>query len=86
MDQLRETIDAAARVASRPLNKHFSLPQAVKSYFTGRVALLEELRKTLDDASSPEGYKAQKRFVVQGLGGPGKTQFCCKFAELNRQR
>lgn len=85
MDQLRETIDAAAKIASRPLNKHFSLPQAVKSYFTGRVALLEELRATLDD-SSPGGYKPQKRFVVQGLGGSGKTQFCCKFAELNRQR
>ena len=28
----------------------------------------------------------QKRFVVFGLGGSGKTQFCCKFASDNKQR
>jgi GTPase SAR1 family protein len=27
----------------------------------------------------------QKRFVVYGLGGAGKTQFCSKFAQDNRQ-
>lgn len=27
-----------------------------------------------------------KRFVIFGLGGSGKTQFCCKFASDNKQR
>ncbi|KAJ5715296.1 tetratricopeptide repeat domain-containing protein [Penicillium malachiteum] len=28
----------------------------------------------------------QFRFVIHGLGGSGKTQFCSKFAEMNRER
>ncbi|KAK5110685.1 hypothetical protein LTR85_000746 [Meristemomyces frigidus] len=28
----------------------------------------------------------QRRFVVHGVGGSGKTQFCCKFAQDHQQR
>lgn len=82
---LREPIVATAKIPPRPHNQYFSVPEAVKGYFTGRGTLLEGLGRTLDDDPSQE-YRAQKRFVVQGLGGSGKTQFCCKFAELNRQK
>ena len=30
--------------------------------------------------------RTQRRFVICGLGGSGKTQFCCKFAQHHRQR
>jgi hypothetical protein len=65
-----------------PLNKHFSLPHAVSSMFTGRKEPLEELKNCLDISS----FDSQKRFVIQGIGGSGKTQVCCKFAQDNRQR
>jgi signal recognition particle GTPase len=54
--------------------------------FTGREKLLEELGNALNVSASPEGHNSQKRFVVQGLGGSGKTEFCCKFAQDNRQK
>ena len=35
----------------------------------------------------PSGYEMmQKRFVIFGLGGSGKTEFCRKFAERNQPR
>ncbi|KAL9058685.1 MAG: hypothetical protein Q9206_001820 [Seirophora lacunosa] len=85
---LSPTISAAAGVASgMRLNKHFYIPRAVSSMFTGRVDLLEDLRSCLFDASTPTEKKhTQRRFVIHGLGGSGKTDFCCKFAQDNRQR
>lgn len=68
------------------LNRHFHIPHAVSSIFTGRQKLLEELRNAYDASSFPEENRAQKRFVLQGLGGSGKTEFCCKFAQDNRQK
>jgi signal recognition particle GTPase len=63
---------------------HFDIPHAVNSLFTGRDAYLQDLKKSLDDAITTN-TSAQKRFVVYGLGGSGKTEFCCKFAQDNRQ-
>ena len=30
--------------------------------------------------------KTQKRYIIYGLGGSGKTEFCRKFAERNQRR
>ena len=68
------------------LNKHFMIPRVVSSNFIGRENLLMELRKFLEDDGPLETNAMQKRFVVLGLGGSGKTEFCCQFAELNRQK
>ncbi|KAL8825523.1 MAG: hypothetical protein Q9170_007758 [Blastenia crenularia] len=78
---------AAAEIAAEvSLNKHFYIPRAVSSMFTGRADLLESLHNSLFEVSTPvEKRHAQKRFVVYGLGGSGKTEFCCKFAQDNRQ-
>ncbi|KAL9614861.1 MAG: hypothetical protein Q9167_000694 [Letrouitia subvulpina] len=80
-------ISAAAEIVSEvSLNKHFYIPRAVSSMFTGRLSLLEDLRNCLFDASTvTEKQHAQKRFVIYGLAGSGKTEFCCKFAQDNRQ-
>ncbi|KAL8687995.1 MAG: hypothetical protein Q9218_005981 [Villophora microphyllina] len=68
-------------------NKHFYIPRAVSSMFTGKADLLEDLKHTLLDVSTPvERGHAQKRFIIIGLGDSGKTEFCCKFAQDNRQR
>lgn len=56
-------------------NKHFDIPQAVSSIFTGREHQLEELRAAFL-SPLPEGEgRMQKRFVISGLGGSGKTQW-----------
>ncbi|KAL2062427.1 hypothetical protein VTL71DRAFT_6693 [Oculimacula yallundae] len=76
----------AAKVTAQPLNRFFSVPAAVKSHgYIGRTAFLEELAGFLIESRAPDAGTAQKRFVVEGLGGSGKTQFCCKFAELHRE-
>ena len=67
------------------LNKHFYTPQTVSSIFTGRATDLDTLRRCLQASASTSHPHVQKRFVVYGLPGSGKTQFCCKFASDNKQ-
>ncbi|MCJ1268890.1 hypothetical protein MMC22_008778 [Lobaria immixta] len=86
-NNLRDSINSAAAVASLvSSNKHFHLPQAVRSIFTGRNTLLETLKDSFIAPSSPKHGRTQKRFIIYGLGGSGKTQFCCKFAQDNRDK
>ena len=61
---------------------HYMTPQSVSSTFTGRRASLEMLSSALAQAGRSN---ATKRFVIYGLGGSGKTQFCCKFARDHRE-
>lgn len=77
-------IPAADVVAQLSLNRHFDLPHAVSSIFTGRGKLLKDLKETFD-TSKLDDNRIQKRFVIYGLSGSGKTEFCCKFAQDNRQ-
>ena len=87
--QLRGAFDAAKAVASLASNnRYFDTPQSVSSMYTGRENLLEELATIMFDSETRKSGTGmiQKRFVIYGLGGSGKTQFCCKFAEDNRQR
>ena len=58
-------------------NIHFHIPVSVVSFFKGRHALLEELKAEI---LKPTG-NVQKRFVIYGFPGSGKTQFCCKLAQ-----
>jgi hypothetical protein len=66
-------------------NEHF-FAQSVSSIFTGRKAELEKLKQWMLAPIDPDRVGIQTRFVVYGLGGSGKTQFCSKFAQDNRQR
>ncbi|KAI0200714.1 tetratricopeptide repeat domain-containing protein [Astrocystis sublimbata] len=84
---LETTISNATKLIAPPTtNKYFKTPQAVSSIFTGREKLLQELRHGFIQSPEPLRNQMQRRFVVYGLGGSGKTQFCCKFAEDNRER
>ncbi|KAI4260743.1 MAG: hypothetical protein LQ352_000135 [Teloschistes flavicans] len=70
---------------SRFRNKYFEVPRDPSSVFTGR----DEVRERLHACYSPSGktkiQRQQKRFVIYGLGGSGKTQVCLKFAEDYRE-
>ncbi|KAI0532281.1 tetratricopeptide repeat domain-containing protein [Xylaria digitata] len=79
-------VNATKLIAPPTANKYFKTPQAVSSIFTGRESLLRELRHCFIQPLGPLNSHSQRRFVVHGLGGSGKTQFCCKFAEDNRER
>jgi len=72
--------------AQRLRNKYFHVPHNVSNIFTGQGRLYFELeQKMLKPPDS--GALGQKRvFVLYGLGGSGKTQFCLKFIQDHRDR
>ncbi|KAF2477702.1 uncharacterized protein BDR25DRAFT_275038 [Lindgomyces ingoldianus] len=83
---LRNSIDyAAGMIKSVSSNKHFDIPQPVSSIFTGRDDDLERLKNLFISPPGNSGRHQQIRFVIHGIGGSGKTQFCSKFAEDNRE-
>jgi hypothetical protein len=85
LNQLRESITfAALAIKEVSANHHFDVPQSVSSIYTGRESQLHQLRRILVPRRGKASDQFQRRFIVQGLGGSGKTQFCCKFAEENR--
>lgn len=71
---------------STPSNEHFSLPQPVERDYTGRTSILEDVRNAFNAPACSDQHQIQRRIVVYGVGGSGKTQFCCKYAQMYRQR
>ena len=74
------------KVSERPRNKHFYIPQVVSSIFTGRVAASQILEEALLAPENYSGGHQQRRYIIHGIGGSGKTQFCSKFAQDRRER
>lgn len=59
---------------------HWKVPRTVNSLFTRRTALLVRIQAVLlSDATSSN---KQKRFVITGLGGQGKSEICLQVANL----
>lgn len=71
---------------ARPRNRHFHIPQAVSSIFTGREAISQTVEDALFAPESTKSSRQQRRFIVYGIGGSGKSQFCSKFAQDHRER
>jgi hypothetical protein len=60
-------------------------PPTVSSLFVGRMKERRDIQEAFfgtAQGSSPP----QKRFVVFGIGGSGKTELCRKFADDNKER
>lgn len=66
-------------------NVHWIVRRTLNSVFTGRTELLDRIQSILrvDKASDTE---EQKRFVITGLGGQGKSEICLKIATLMREK
>jgi hypothetical protein len=66
-------------------NEHFDPPCALSLDFIGQ----DEIRGAIQKAFEPEQnallMKQQKRFVLYGIGGSGKTQLSAKYAQENRK-
>jgi hypothetical protein len=62
--------------------------------FTGRKDILDQLKSRLlaecsyaqQQQQKQQQQHRQKRFVLHGLGGCGKTQLCLKFVEEHREK
>ncbi|KAE8449286.1 hypothetical protein EG329_008186 [Mollisiaceae sp. DMI_Dod_QoI] len=65
-------------------NVHFIVRRSASSLFTGRVGTANLLRQKIVSTLSGKENHQHKIFVIWGLGGSGKTQFCLKFIEDNR--
>ena len=64
-------------------NKHWIVPHSVNSLFTGRSELVNRIESALrNDALSTT---SQKRLVITGMGGMGKSEVCLKVADLMRE-
>lgn len=70
----------------KPCNKHFYPRQEMTTDFVGREDISEILEKSLLSPEANASTRRQKRFVVYGMGGSGKTQICSKFARDNQDR
>lgn len=66
-------------------NAHWLMPRNVNTFFTGRTEILNRLQHELCP-SRPHREVKQRRFVLVGMGGSGKSEVCLKFAEENRER
>ena len=72
--------------SKRSQSKYFFPPQETAADFIGRVDTSEILFNALFRPAIASSSKRQSRFVVYGMGGSGKTQFCSKFARDNLER
>jgi len=96
LNQITTSINSIGQNIAKSItitNKHFETPKPVDPFYTGREAQAKSLQEWLlpptsrgHEESLGKGEERQKRFVIYGVGGAGKTQFCCKFAEDNREK
>lgn len=68
-------------------NVHWMVPRNTNTLFTGRQNILEKLNRNLGlQSNSSQTSEQQKRFVIVGDGGIGKSEVCLKFANDYRQQ
>ncbi|KAH0555801.1 hypothetical protein GP486_006255 [Trichoglossum hirsutum] len=67
-------------------NEHYCVPYNLSGIFTGRDDIIRKLREKCLPSETEDRLVKQRRFVLYGLGGSGKTQACLKFAQDHRER
>lgn len=68
------------------INELYIVPRCSSNYFTGRKVHAEILKSRFGPIQRQPLRQDYKVFVIYGLGGSGKTQFCLKYVEVNRSR
>lgn len=74
------------RHRSIPVNHHFYPPSDTTCTFVGRKAELKDLHDALFPVRKSASSPKKNTFVVFGMGGSGKTQFCSEFAHAYKNR
>ncbi|TVY40129.1 Nephrocystin [Lachnellula subtilissima] len=72
--------------SERPQSKHFYPPPQSTTDFIGREDIFSILHNALFSTDPAKSPNKQRRFVVYGMGGCGKTQLCSKFARENQKQ
>ena len=68
-------------------NVHWMVPRNTNRLFTDRQDSLEKLDRSLGPQSTSSHMEEhQKRFIIIGDGGIGKSDVCLKFANDHRQQ
>jgi hypothetical protein len=75
-----------SNTSRRSYSRHFFPHQETAADFIGRENTFEILHEALLPPEITTSISRQRRFVVYGMGGSGKTQFCSKFAKDNQER
>lgn len=83
---IKDVQSATQQSQKKSYNKHFTAKMRVSDIFTGREGLARELQSRILPPVDPQTPSEQKRYVLHGLGGSGKTQFCLKFANDNKNK
>lgn len=84
--KLTQTVTVSIASTTKSRNKYFELPFHVSAYFTGGDDVLCELRAKCLPLEDILAQKQQRRFILYGLGGSGKTQMALKFASHHQER
>ncbi|SPO04151.1 uncharacterized protein DNG_06834 [Cephalotrichum gorgonifer] len=66
-----------------PVNTHWLVPRSVNPLFAGREDILRTIQKAISRENKTNGDQ-QRRFVITGMGGQGKSEVCLAIA--NRLR
>ena len=80
---LRARTDRLGLDAEPAGNVYWGVLRTPNSLFTGRTKLLDRIQAALR-VEKASGTKEQKRFIITGLGGQGKSEICLKVADLMR--
>jgi hypothetical protein len=67
-------------------NAWYVVPRSSSNYFTGRAMQAKLVKKKFSYTQGQSKREENQIFVIYGLGGSGKTQFCLRYAEENRSR
>jgi hypothetical protein len=70
-------------------NHYFDTPRATTTDFIGREELLNSLKIAFFPGVGTDtnpSSRSRRSFVVYGMGGAGKTEFCSKFAQDNKEK
>jgi hypothetical protein len=65
-----------------PSNVHWCIPRSVNSLFTGRAEILRRIKSAITITGD---VNMQRRFVITGIGGQGKSEICLKIADQVRE-
>lgn len=68
------------------INECYVVHRCSSNYFTGRTMHAKDLRDKFGPVLPKSKRHEHQVFVIHGLGGSGKTQFCLKYVEDNRSR
>jgi hypothetical protein len=62
-------------------NVHWCIPRSVNTLFTGRTEVLDRIERAITPRVSE---KKQRRFIITGIGGQGKSEICLRIADQVR--